>query len=224
MTITMYDKLLQLPLFQGMCTEDFTNILEKVKLHFHKYAPGKTLISKNEKCNQLVFILSGQVQCETSDKSETYTLVEECDSPNVIEPHSLFGMNTHYTATYRAIDEVQTVSIDKSYILSQLTRYEIFNLNLLNILSNRAQVAYSKLWETNSGGTCGKIIHFLQSRCSTLMGEKKLYIRMDDLAALIDDTRINVSRTLNQLQKDDLVKLSRKCILFKDLNLLTENR
>ena len=224
MTITMYDKLLQLPLFQGMCTEDFTNILEKVKLHFHKYAPGKTLISKNDKCNQLIFILSGQVQCETSDKEQTYTLIEACDTPNVIEPHSLFGVNTHFNATYRAVDEVQTMSIDKSYILSQLTQYEIFNLNLLNILSNRAQVAYSKLWDTHPGGTCEKIIHFLHARCATLMGEKKLYIRMDDLATLIDDTRINVSKTLNQLQKENLVKLSRKCILFKDLNLLIENR
>ena len=34
---TMFDTLLQLPLFQGLCHEDFTNILEKVKLHFTKH-------------------------------------------------------------------------------------------------------------------------------------------------------------------------------------------
>ena len=31
---TMFDTLLQLPLFQGLCHEDFTSILDKVKLHF----------------------------------------------------------------------------------------------------------------------------------------------------------------------------------------------
>lgn len=31
MELTMYDKLLQLPLFQGMSKFDFTDILEKVK-------------------------------------------------------------------------------------------------------------------------------------------------------------------------------------------------
>ena len=31
---TMFDTLLQLPLFQGLAQEDFTCILEKVKLHF----------------------------------------------------------------------------------------------------------------------------------------------------------------------------------------------
>jgi hypothetical protein len=34
MEITMYDTLLQLPLFQGLCKNDFTNIIGKVKLHF----------------------------------------------------------------------------------------------------------------------------------------------------------------------------------------------
>ena len=37
MEITMYDTLLQLPLFQGLCKNDFTNIIGKVKLHFRKY-------------------------------------------------------------------------------------------------------------------------------------------------------------------------------------------
>ena len=37
MEITMYDTLLQLPLFQGLCKNDFTNITGKVKLHFRKY-------------------------------------------------------------------------------------------------------------------------------------------------------------------------------------------
>lgn len=40
---TMFDTLLQLPLFQGLAQEDFTRILEKVKLHFTKYKPGELL-------------------------------------------------------------------------------------------------------------------------------------------------------------------------------------
>ena len=34
---TMFDTLLQLPLFQGLAQEDFTNILGKVKLSFTKH-------------------------------------------------------------------------------------------------------------------------------------------------------------------------------------------
>ena len=41
---TMFDTLLQLPLFQGLCHEDFTSILDKVKLHFIKHKVGETII------------------------------------------------------------------------------------------------------------------------------------------------------------------------------------
>ncbi len=55
---TMFDTLLQLPLFQGLCHEDFTNILEKVKLHFTRHKPGEPLIKSGEVCDQLLFLLT----------------------------------------------------------------------------------------------------------------------------------------------------------------------
>lgn len=220
MEITMYDKLLQLPLFQGLCKTDFTNILEKVKLHFQKYTPGSYLVKQNEPCNHLVFILSGRVQSESSDEHYNYTIQEEIETPNVIEPYSLFGMMTNYTASYQALTEVHTVMIDKKYILTQLSNYTIFQLNLLNILSNRAQMANQKLWNSHIGSTIDKISSFLQLRCTSTAGLKTLYIKMEDLAELIDDTRINVSRVLNELQQQQLIELSRKKIIIPDLNRL----
>ena len=43
---------------------------------------------------------------------------------------------------------------------------------------------------------------------------------MEDLAELIDDTRINVSKVLNELQQQELIELSRKKIIIPDLNRL----
>lgn len=220
MEITMYDKLLQLPLFQGLCKTDFTNILEKVKLHFQKYTPGSYLIKQNEPCNHLVFILSGQIQSESTDEVHGYTIQEELESPTIIEPYSLFGMMTTYTASYQALTEVHTVMIDKKYVLTQLNNYTIFQLNLLNILSNRAQMAYQKLWNSHIGSTIDKITNFLQLRCTSPAGQKTLFIKMEDLAELIDDTRINVSKVLNELQQQELIELSRKKIIIPDLNRL----
>lgn len=218
MEITMYDKLLQLPLFQGLCKTDFTHILEKVKLHFQKYTPGSYLIKQNEPCNHLVFILSGNVRSESTDENHNYTIQEDLESPSVVEPYSLFGMMTYYTASYQALTEVHTVMIDKKYILTQLSNYTIFQLNLLNILSNRAQMANQKLWNSHIGSTMDKITNFLQLRCMSPMGKKTLYIKMEDLAELIDDTRINVSKVLNDLQQQELIELSRKKIIIPDLD------
>ena len=132
MELTMYDKLLQLPLFQGMSKFDFTDILEKVKIHFNKYEPGSCLVRQDTPCNQLIFVLDGEVQIESNDKTHKYTLWENFKSPNVIEPYSLFGMRPYFTASYTAVTEVNTLNIDKSYILNELCRYEVFNLNYMN--------------------------------------------------------------------------------------------
>lgn len=99
MEITMYDKLLQLPLFQGLCQEDFTSILEKVRFEFNKYPAGSCIAQQGKACKQLIFILQGTVYAKSIDNEHGYVLYETFDSPQVIEPYSLFGMFPQYTAS-----------------------------------------------------------------------------------------------------------------------------
>ena len=127
-----------------------------------------------------------------------------------------------YTATYKARTNINIVTIDKLFVLNELNNYEIFRLNYLNILSNRAQVAYEKLWNSHIGNTEEKILNFLVLRSMKPEGKKILKIKMEDLASLIDETRINVSKVLNDLQEQGLVQLSRKEISIPALEKLTE--
>ena len=248
MEITMYDTLLQLPLFQGLCKNDFTNIIGKVKLHFRKYN-ADDIIEQQEASfkmmqvekwmtfliltfilaialfnvvGSLIFLLNGEIISQTTDNRHSYALFETFGSPFVIEPYSLFGMQTNYTATYKARTDINIVTIDKLFVLNELNNYEIFRLNYLNILSNRAQVAYEKLWNSHIGNTEEKILNFLVLRSMKPEGKKILKIKMEDLASLIDETRINVSKVLNDLQEQGLVQLSRKEISIPALEKLTE--
>lgn len=219
MEITMYDTLLQLPLFQGLCKNDFTNIIGKVKLHFRKYNADDIIVEQGAPCTQLIFLLNGEMISQATDDQYPYSLFETFGSPFVIEPYSLFGMQTNYTATYKARTDI---NIDKSFVLNELNNYEIFRLNYLNILSNRAQVAYEKLWNSHIGNTEEKILNFLLLRSMKPEGEKILKIKMEDLASLIDETRINVSKVLNDLQEQGLVQLSRKEISIPALEKLID--
>ena len=90
MEITMYDTLLQLPLFQGLCKNE-------------QGAP----------CTQLIFLLNGEIISQTTDNRHSYALFETFGSPFVIDPYSLFGMQTNYTATYKARTDINIVTIDK---------------------------------------------------------------------------------------------------------------
>ena len=213
----MYEALLQLPLFQGLCTDDFTCIIEKVKFHFRSYSGNEVIMNQGDACNQLAFLLEGNLLSKRTDDKHEFKLIETITAPAIIEPYSLFGMYPYYESTYQAQEEVKLLVIDKSYILSELSNYEIFRLNYLNLLSNRAQVNQRKLWNTHIGSLEEKLANFFLSRCLKPEGTKTLQIGMEELAGLINETRINVSRKLNELREKNIILLRRKEIHIPEM-------
>lgn len=219
----MYDTLLQLPLFQGLCQEDFTNILDKVKLHFTKHKTGETLVESGTPCDRLVFLLKGEISTTTTSRNETFTFVEHMEAPYVIEPYSLLGMNVTYISSYTARTEVDTISISKAFILTHLLKYDIFRLNYMNLISSRTQNLYARLWEEAPHSLEEKIISFILIHTEKWQGEKILKVKMDDLARCLDNTRLNVSKALNSLQEQNLLSLHRKEIQIPNAEALVEH-
>lgn len=220
----MYDTLLQLPLFQGLAKNDFTSILDKVKIHFLKRKAGDTVALGGEDCRELVFLLNGSLVSKTSDRDELYTFYEAINAPFLIEPYSLFGWSTKYVSTYMALTACNLVTIEKAYLLSELNNYEIIRLNYLNILSNRAQNLHDRLWTNLPESLHDRIVEFILLHSYVPGGEKRLKIKMDDLAKLLSSTRIRVSKALNEMQDKHWLTLHRGEIRIPDISLLKEHR
>ncbi len=220
----MYDTLLQLPLFQGLAKNDFTSILDKVKIHFLKRKAGDTVALGGEDCRELVFLLNGSLVSKTSDRDELYTFYEAINAPFLIEPYSLFGWSTKYVSTYTALTACNLVTIEKAYLLSELNNYEIIRLNYLNILSNRAQNLHDRLWTNLPESLHDRIVECILLHSYVPGGEKRLKIKMDDLAKLLSSTRIRVSKALNEMQDKHWLTLHRGEIRIPDISLLKEHR
>lgn len=216
----MFDTLLQLPLFQGLAQEDFTRILEKVKLRFTKHKPGEVILKGGTTCHQLLFVLKGEVACSTSSTDDSYNFTEYIPAPCLIEPQSMFGMDTSYVSTYRAHTEVHTVGISKEFVMKELFRYDIFRLNYMNVISNRAQTLQNRLWNKPARSLEARISHFILNHTERPAGEKILKIKMEDLAQAINETRVGVSKALNGMQEKGLVELHRGEIVIPDAEKL----
>ena len=206
---TMFDTLLQLPLFQGLTHEDFTAILAKVKLHFTRHKSGDLLCASGEPCSQLLFLLRGEATLTTPHESGLYALAEQIQAPYLVEPYSLFGMSTHYQSSCHALGEAHTVSIEKSFLTNDLFKYEIFRLNYMNMVCNRAQTLSTRLQTLPAGSIKERFIHFLLTRCERPIGAKTLKIKMEQLALILNESRMSTSKMLNDLQEQGLVSLRR---------------
>ena len=217
----MYDTLLQLPLFQGLGKNDFTDIIEKVKLHFTKFKVGELIASQGSASNQLIFLLKGEMMSERQDQQDRYLWYEFFKAPMVIEPYSLFGMYPSLIQNYIATTHVDMVSIDKRYILDVLGKYEIFQLNYLNILSNRAQMFQNRLLSAKGNTLKERICQMFLFQAEQPTGRKILKISMEGLAEILSETRLSVSHALNELQDNGLIQLKRKAIVIEELKELT---
>lgn len=216
----MYDTLLQLPLFQGLGRNDITDILSKVKFHFKRYEAGECIFQQDSVCSEVGFLLGGTVVAETLSRDHSYLYCETISTACVVELYSLFGILPRYQATYRAVTEANVLTISKQYLFELLGTYVPCALNFSNILCSRSQYLYQRIWSDMSGCLLTRFVYFLMLRSSRPSGHKLLRIKMNDLANLLSDRRINVSRMLNALQADGLVLLRRKEIEIPALEKL----
>lgn len=220
MDFTMYDTLLQLPLFQGLGKNDITDILSKVKFHVRKYGPGEYVFRQGDVCSEVGFLLNGTLMAETVSRDGSYLFCEQLPYACVIELYSLFGIRPYYQASYRAVTEVGVLTIGKQYLFELLASYVPCALNFSNIICTRSQYLYQRIWSDETGGLPVRFARFLMQRSIRPVGYKLLRIKMEDLATQLDDRRINISRMLNALQTDGLVCLKRKEIEIPALEKL----
>ena len=218
---TMYKKLLQLPLFQGLNKTDITDIIEKVTLHFQTIPANTLFVEQGSACVQLIFILEGSLIKKTENAKNNFSLEQEIGSPSLLEPQSLFGLNPTFQSSYTTATECSIMTIDKSFVLSELMNYPIFELNYLNILSSKYHNIYNTLWEQKqSNDLLSRFKYFIKTHTDTINGPITLYATMEDLAFLLNDTRLNVSKMLNSLSDQNIIFLRRKVIHIPVFNLL----
>ena len=95
--------------------------------------------------------------------------------------------------------------------------YEIFRINLLNILCSKVENLHERLWSIAPHDLEGRMVLFVRSLCATPQGTKVLRCKMEDLAALLDETRLNVSRILNKWCGEGLIEMHRKEFVIHDM-------
>ena len=221
MELPMYDTLLSLPLFQGMSQVDFNSLLQKVRLDFVRYEEGSTIISAGERCKSFAFLINGSVESSRSGMDGNLIFMEQVDAPCLIEPYSMFGRAGSYQRTYTALTPCSFLMVDKQYIYTELGKYNICRMNLLNILSGRVQQLDSHMWTMEGMDLKRRITRFIKGLSDIQTGSKKLCVKMNDLATLMDATRLNVSLELNALEAEGLISLRRKEIFIPALEKLT---
>ena len=211
-TIQLYQQLLEMPLFQGMSHNDLEEVVAHTRFGFLKYRSNKTVVDEGQACTHLLFLLKGSLQTKRFADDRSYSLSEQLDAPELLQPERIFGLTQRYTYTFTTLCECNFIRIDKSEALRLTESYEIFRLNLLNIVTTQSQKLSHLPWRSRPHDTRQKIIRFIANHCMRPVGPKRLDIRMEVMAREVDESRLHVSQQLNAMQQEGLLSFSRGVI------------
>lgn len=205
----IYDRLLQFTLFQGMSHADLMEVVTHTKLGFSKLSANKRIVKAGDGCTHLIFLTNGTMQCETVSDDNTCRVVETVNAPYVIQPQHVFGISQRHTSTFKTATPCNFISIDKQEVLLLLETQLVFRLNLLNLLATESQRLQHRAWRSVPKTLRERLTRFFFSRCLYPAGPKTFYILMQQIADELNDSRLDISRALNQMQRDQLLTLHR---------------
>lgn len=210
--LQLYSQLLRFPLFQGLSNSELSELVAHTKFGFGKYKAGSYVVRAGDACDQLLFIVKGTMKASTQSADSGYMLEEYIEAPYLLSLDRLFGLEQRHAIAFRAVVDVNVISLSKNEVVRLCDNFVTFRINLLNILSTKAQKAHERLLHSPADSLDRLIALFVADRCLQPVGHKVLRIRMMRLAEELNDSRRDISAALNRMQANGSLRLSRQLI------------
>lgn len=208
-----FQRLISLPLFQGLTREDALNMAGQAHFDFRRPHHATRLAREGDECRALIFVIQGQIRMQEQAADGSYTLEEYVNAPTVLQPERLFGRRNRYSKNlYAEGDDVQLLVVSKADVRDILFNYTAFHLNYLNYVCSCQQLLLQRLWMPEPKNLRQRFTAFLQQRTDQMRGHKRLIVGMNELAANLLTTRLNVSHLLHELEEEQLITLQRGVI------------
>ena len=218
--LQIYDRLLQFPLFQGMSRDDLEIVAGHTRFGFLKVPAGRQIIHAGDPCTHLYFLINGTLKIETFSDDRRYSVTEQMSSPYILQQESIFGYYQRYTHNFYALTDANFLTLDKEEVVRLSEDFLVFRLNLMNHLATQTQKLIQSQWRRNPLSLRERIVRFFFQHTLYPAGPKTFHILMERLAEEVNDSRLNVSRTLNRMQETGILELHRGRIEIPQLERL----
>jgi CRP-like cAMP-binding protein len=216
-----YELLTKLPLLQGLSGKELAHIESVIGMEINEVpSMRKPLICQNDPCTHLIFLTTGKMMRQYESDDGLYTTKSVVQAPALLEPHNLYGLDCKFRCSYTPLQDVTFITVKKRDVMQHLMKSDIFRINYFNMLSSIIQKKEDLLQPLRHHTVKQKILQFLRREFAEQDGQVEIYIKMTVLADYINETRLNTSRALNELEDAKIVELKRSLIVVPDMGRL----
>jgi len=221
----MYSLLTRVPLLMGINGQELARMEASLDFQVVMIPPSsRPVIAQGELCSNLYILLSGEMSCERVSPDRLYSTLEYLQGPTQIEAENLYGLLCKFNHSYKAHTTCMMISISKHKVSHFMAKSEIFRINYINLLASLAGKLRQQSGPTRENDIRQKVVRFLLQSFSTPDPRKILRIKMNDLASYLDETRLSISQTLNDMNDSGLIQLKRKEIHIPDFQKIIERK
>ena len=203
-----------------MSRDDLEIVAGHTSLGFLQVYAGRQVIRTDEACTPLFFLINGTLRVESFGDENRYSVVEQMSSPYILQQEGIFGYNQRYTHHFYALTDVNFLTLDKEEVVRLSEDFLVFRLNLLNHFATQTQKLIHQQWRRSPQTLRERIVRFFFQHVLYPAGPKTFYILMERLAEELNDSRLNISHTLNAMQAEGLLELHRGRIEIAQLERL----
>ena len=202
---SMYQQLMQLPLFQGVSTDKITALVEKLPFHFLKFRNGEQIFAAGDPCTHMRFIVSGRVRLETPCDHLRVSMLQTLAMPHVLAAEYLFGRETTYPYHAHADGSCGILQLRKSDYIKMLGADKVFLFNILNYLSSGSQRCMSSILATKDGSIMERLAMLVDALSITGATDVTLRFKQKDLCALLGTQRTTLIASLDKLSDEEIL-------------------
>ncbi|MBR6490073.1 MAG: Crp/Fnr family transcriptional regulator [Muribaculaceae bacterium] len=213
----IFDKLLHLPLFQGVSQERLEEIVAKIPFHFLKFKKGEKIISSGDGCTHVRFVISGKVKMEYESKPLKFRISNELSAPEVISPDYLFGLDTSYPFNVTALEPCGILQVAKQDYITILRSDNVFLYNILNYLSRNSQSMKTQLLNVEHASVVERLALLVSVFTTQRSQQISLNFKQKDLCRLLGARRPAFMGAIGYLLDNDMIEMpDNSNILIKD--------
>lgn len=209
---SMFEILMELPLFRGVSRERIAETVGMAKFHFLKYLPGETIVDAGTQCSHIKFIISGSARSSVSNPDGRFKVSQTLNAPDVIAPDFLFGRATNYPCTVTAIDNTGILQIAKSDYIKILNSDEVFLFNYLNMLAMNAQKSVGGVLALTTGSIEERIAFWIIALTQPTGMDISLECRQRDIYSFFGVQRTSFIASLDAMKDRGLLTYSQNKI------------
>ena len=214
---SMYQQLMQLPLFQGVSAEKITALVEKLPFHFLKYRNGEQVFAAGDPCTHIKFIVSGQVRLETAFSNLRVTMCQTISNPHVLAAEYLFGRDTVYPFTAISDGACGILQLRKSDYIKMISSDKVFLFNILNYLSTGSQRSLASPLSVKNGSAAERLANLVDALAISGAKDISFLYKQKDLCALLGTQRTTLVAMLDKLSEMDILEYDSNKLTILDM-------